>query len=184
MSDESVTLGAVFSAVLEEFTSYLADERRRLPYTVRAYRKDVRLFLGHASVLGASTLAHLDLRHFRAWLGELDRTGLARATIARRAATVRSFMAGVVGERWKWTGAVPREARRTHRSACGPDPGQGSPGCPRRYRGPWPPFPTAQRRDAPARQWSRPALRPGTARSLQPWHHAALRACVRRPAPA
>jgi integrase/recombinase XerC len=38
------------------------------------------------------------LRDFRSWLGSLDSSGLARSTIARRAATARTFMAWAEGE--------------------------------------------------------------------------------------
>lgn len=98
MTEQSTGLGAEFSMVLEDFADYLISERHRSPHTVRAYRKDVHLFLTHAVDAGASSLAALDLRHFRSWLGALDHAGLSRATMARRAATVRSFMDWAVRE--------------------------------------------------------------------------------------
>lgn len=98
MTEQSVKLGAEFSTVLDDFADYLIRERRRSDHTVRAYRKDVHLFLTHATSSGVTTLSALDLRHFRTWLGALDRAGLSRATIARRAATVRSFMDWAVRE--------------------------------------------------------------------------------------
>ncbi|RJT81995.1 tyrosine recombinase XerC [Arthrobacter cheniae] len=83
---------------LQGFEKYLTLERNRSEHTVRAYKKDVALFLTHAAGAGASDLGQLELRHFRAWLGALDQAGLARSTLARRAAAVRSFMDWAVRE--------------------------------------------------------------------------------------
>ena len=47
--------------------------------------------LDYALVSGAGTLNELDLGILRGWLGELSAEGQARATLARRAATARSF---------------------------------------------------------------------------------------------
>lgn len=83
---------AELDSAVQGFVDYLVHERNRSVHTVRAYRKDVELFLAHAAETGVSSLAHLELRHFRSWLGQLDQRGLSRSTIARRAATVRTFM--------------------------------------------------------------------------------------------
>lgn len=91
------TAGALWTA-LGGFEDYLVRERNRSEHTVRAYRTDLHLFLTHATEAGAANLSDLDLRHFRAWLGALDEAGLARATIARRAASVRTFMDWAVRE--------------------------------------------------------------------------------------
>ncbi|WP_325790869.1 tyrosine recombinase XerC [Arthrobacter koreensis] len=76
---------------LEGFCSYLAFERGRSEHTVRAYEGDVAGLLDYAAGLGLGTLADIDLSVLRSWLGKLSDSGLARATIARRAATARSF---------------------------------------------------------------------------------------------
>lgn len=83
---------------LVSFGEYLVLERNRSEHTVRAYRKDVHLFLAHAAGAGVSKLDQLELKHFRAWLGSLDAAGLARSTVARRAASIRSFMDWAVRE--------------------------------------------------------------------------------------
>ncbi|THJ66963.1 tyrosine recombinase XerC [Arthrobacter echini] len=81
-----------FETALEMFLDYLTRERHRSDHTRRAYQLDIELFLAHASGAGASGLQDLELHHFRAWLGALDAAGLSRSTIARRAASVRTFM--------------------------------------------------------------------------------------------
>lgn len=92
MAEKSRAGRAELDSAVQGFVDYLVHERNRSVHTVRAYRKDVELFLTHAADAGVSSLAQLELRHFRSWLGQLDQMGLSRSTIARRAATVRTFM--------------------------------------------------------------------------------------------
>lgn len=98
MTTGSAALGADLSQAIQGFEDYLVRERNRSPHTVRAYRKDLELFLSHAVHAGVKSLGQLELRHFRAWLGALDGAGLSRSTLARRAASVRSFMDWAVRE--------------------------------------------------------------------------------------
>ncbi|WP_338403102.1 tyrosine recombinase XerC [Arthrobacter bussei] len=87
-----------FTAALRAFEDYLTLERNRSVHTIRAYLKDARLFLMHAQKAGVTSLGQLELRHFRSWLGVLDDAGLARSTLARRAASVRTLMDWAVRE--------------------------------------------------------------------------------------
>ncbi|MCC3275064.1 tyrosine recombinase XerC [Arthrobacter sp. zg-Y20] len=80
-----------FHAAVEGFCRYLAAERGRSEHTVRAYESDLSQLLDYALASGAGKLQDLDLGILRGWLGELSASGQARATLARRAATVRSF---------------------------------------------------------------------------------------------
>ncbi|WP_104165368.1 tyrosine recombinase XerC [Arthrobacter sp. SX1312] len=98
MADSGAVLAGELRAGVEGFGDYLTRERNRSEHTVRAYLKDIELFLLHAGDSGVTTLVQLELRHFRAWLGALDTAGLSRATIARRAASVRTFMDWAVRE--------------------------------------------------------------------------------------
>ncbi len=82
---------AEFSQALESFCSYLSAERARSEHTVRAYEGDIAGLLDYAAGLGVTTLAEINLHLLRGWLGTLNEAGLARATLARRAATARSF---------------------------------------------------------------------------------------------
>ena len=80
-----------FSAAVDGFCRYLTAERGRSEHTVRAYESDVSKLLDYALASGAHSLQDLDLGILRGWLGELSAEGQARATLARRAATARSF---------------------------------------------------------------------------------------------
>nr|WP_231705203.1 tyrosine recombinase XerC [Arthrobacter gengyunqii] len=76
---------------MRRFSRYLTSERGRSEHTVRAYESDVAQLLNYALAVGVRTLDGIDLGVLRGWLGELSAAGLARSTLARRAATARSF---------------------------------------------------------------------------------------------
>lgn len=59
---------------------------------------DLDALLIHAVADGNTSPADLDLGSLRRWLGEQNSAGLARSTLARRAATVRSFTAWALRE--------------------------------------------------------------------------------------
>ncbi len=80
-------------AALAELERHLAAERGLSPHTVRAYVGDVRDLLQHATALGATSVADLDLRTIRSWLARQQTQGRARATLTRRAAAARTFTA-------------------------------------------------------------------------------------------
>ncbi|WP_345384211.1 tyrosine recombinase XerC [Pseudonocardia yuanmonensis] len=82
------TLAADVGAAVERFVRHLELERGRSTHTVRAYRSDLAGMLG-----GLPSLASLDLAHLRRRLGEAHAAGTSRATLARRAAAVRTFTA-------------------------------------------------------------------------------------------
>jgi integrase/recombinase XerC len=67
---------------------------------VRAYTGDVRSLLEHASRRGLSGIAELDITVIRAWLAGQHSGGRARATLARRAAAVRTFTAFASDRGW------------------------------------------------------------------------------------
>jgi tyrosine recombinase XerC len=76
--------------LIEEFLQHLALERRLSPHTVAAYRGDLMglaTFLARAGT-NLSEAAHPQLRR---WLAQLNTRGYARASMARKAAAVRSL---------------------------------------------------------------------------------------------
>jgi integrase/recombinase XerC len=89
-------------ASIEEFGRHLGLERARSEHTQRAYLGDVRDLVGYARRHGVSDLAGLDLALLRSWLASLTSAGRARATVARRAAAARTFLAWAVR-----TGRIP-----------------------------------------------------------------------------
>ena len=75
----------------DAFLRYLAVERGASPHTLRSYRADLtdcQAFLTRRK-LGA--LASADARVLRAYLADLHTRGLARSTVARRLAALRSL---------------------------------------------------------------------------------------------
>ncbi len=78
---------------LAAFERHLAAERGLSAHTVRAYLGDVAALLEHACADGLGDLAGLDIHLIRAWLGTQHAGGMARATLARRAAAARAFTA-------------------------------------------------------------------------------------------
>jgi len=95
---ERARLSGDLAQAADSFERYLVAERGRSAHTVRAYRGDVDALLIHALTEGVTTLAGLDLGLLRRWLGEQSTAGLSRSTLARRAATVRSFTSWALRE--------------------------------------------------------------------------------------
>ncbi|MDX6227697.1 MAG: integrase/recombinase XerC [Frankiales bacterium] len=81
------------AAVLEEFEVHLRSERGLSVHTVRAYVGDVTGLLDHAGRMGVADVGDLDVRALRSWLARLRTSGVARSTLARRAAATRVFTA-------------------------------------------------------------------------------------------
>jgi integrase/recombinase XerC len=77
----------------EQFLAMLAHERAASPHTVRAYQREVGNFVAYlveqsGSAVDVRTVDHLQIRGY---LGELYDRGLAKASVARSLAAVRSW---------------------------------------------------------------------------------------------
>ncbi|SEE04550.1 integrase/recombinase XerC [Arthrobacter alpinus] len=97
-SEERAALPPALAQAADAFERYLRAERGRSEHTIRAYRGDIDALLIHAVTEGISNLGEVDLAQLRRWLGEQSASGLARSTLARRAATIRSFTAWALRE--------------------------------------------------------------------------------------
>jgi integrase/recombinase XerC len=84
-------LPAGLSGPLAEFERFLLLERNRSEHTVAGYVGDLTLLFDHLARQGADDLSGLTLRSVRSWLAEMHRAGAARTTLARRAASTRTF---------------------------------------------------------------------------------------------
>lgn len=88
-----------FDTALAGFERYLALERSRSEHTCRAYLSDVSSLLDFAAKKHCiQTLDDIDLSVLRLWLGEQQGLGKAAATLARHAASVRTFMGWALRE--------------------------------------------------------------------------------------
>jgi integrase/recombinase XerC len=86
-------LPAALAEVVDAYQRYLELEAGRSAHTVRAYLGDVVGLLAHRQALGSTSLEELDLPELRAWLALQRDGGAARSTLARRAASLRTFTA-------------------------------------------------------------------------------------------
>lgn len=73
------------------FAEYLSAERGFSEHTVRSYRSDLVQLAEFAKVHGVMSAAELDLELLRSWLWRSSQEGLAKTTLARRAAAARSL---------------------------------------------------------------------------------------------
>lgn len=96
--EERAALPSALAQAAAAFERYLRMERGRSEHTIRAYIGDLDALLIHAIADGNTSVADLELSSLRRWLGEQNNAGLARSTLARRAATVRSFTAWALRE--------------------------------------------------------------------------------------
>ena len=86
-------LPARLGAALEQFRRHIEAERGLSRHTVRAYLGDVTSLLEHAAAAGATIPADLDIGTWLGWLAGQHGSVHSRATLARRAAAVRTFTA-------------------------------------------------------------------------------------------
>ena len=85
---------------LSAFERHLTAERGLSAHTVRAYLGDIAALLEHASGGGLEDVSGLDIHIIRGWLGAQHAGGMARATLARRAAAARAFTALGLARGW------------------------------------------------------------------------------------
>jgi integrase/recombinase XerC len=101
-------LPEALSRVLGGYERHLRVERDLTPHTVRAYVGDIAALLDHATRLGVTDVAELDLRSLRSWLAKQQTVGLSRTTLARRATAARVFTGWL-----HRTGLAPSDAGAT-----------------------------------------------------------------------
>jgi tyrosine recombinase XerC len=82
--------------IVEKFLKYLKVERNSSPHTLIAYKTDLEQFLTHCAEQQDCSedkieIEKVDRLMIRLWLGELSDAGIARSSIARKVATIRSF---------------------------------------------------------------------------------------------
>lgn len=79
--------------LLRDYARHLNAERGLSAHSVRAYLGDVTSLLDHAARMNRPEIDGLDLPVLRSWLARQASAGVARATLARRAAAARTFTA-------------------------------------------------------------------------------------------
>jgi integrase/recombinase XerC len=76
-----------------QFADHLATDRGFSAHTVKSYRSDLEQLATFAGARGATSPADVDLELLRDWLWRASQDGLAKATLARRAAAARALTA-------------------------------------------------------------------------------------------
>jgi integrase/recombinase XerC len=94
-----------FARAVDGFAVHLSAERGFSAHTVRAYVSDLTQLSDFATERGAAETDQLDLELLRDWLWSGSQRGLAKSTLARRAAAARSLTAWLAR-----TGATPTDA--------------------------------------------------------------------------
>jgi integrase/recombinase XerC len=84
-------LPAALAESVAGFERHLASEEGKSRHTVRAYLGDVVSLCDHATRLGHTDMAGVNVAAIRSWLARLRSCGAARSALARRAAAARSF---------------------------------------------------------------------------------------------
>jgi integrase/recombinase XerC len=87
---------------IEKFIRYLRYERNVSPETIREYRRDMEQFADFLAPPGtkAPSLADIDHRIVREYVGSMYDRKLERASVARRLASLRTFFKFCVREKW------------------------------------------------------------------------------------
>ena len=86
-------LPAPLAAALDGYEDHLRTQRALSDHTVRGYVTDAVGLLDHLARRGGAQVHDLDLATLRSWLAQGRTRGHSRATIARHAASARSFTA-------------------------------------------------------------------------------------------
>ncbi len=78
---------------LVDYGDYLLASRGYSKHTAKGYLTDVKELLAYTELKSSAKLDALSLDLVRDWLYEIDQRGVAKSTMARKAAAVRSFSA-------------------------------------------------------------------------------------------
>ncbi len=100
--------GVDLTRTIDEFAAHLAADRGFSPHTVRSYRSDLVALAAFAETRGATEPEDLDLELLRDWLWRASQDGLAKSTLARRAAAARGLTAWLARTKATTTDAATR----------------------------------------------------------------------------
>jgi integrase/recombinase XerC len=92
-ADVRAALPSPLAAALDGYEDHLRAQRNLSDHTVRGYVTDAVGLLDHLARRGGGQVHDLDLAALRSWLAQSRAKGHSRATIARHAASARSFTA-------------------------------------------------------------------------------------------
>ena len=93
---------AELKPAIEKFVRHLRDERNASTHTLRSYESDLSQFTEYLSPPGKKppALEKIDHKLIREFLGSLHSQALAKSSVARKLAAIRSFLRFCVREGW------------------------------------------------------------------------------------
>ncbi|MBH0115924.1 tyrosine recombinase XerC [Salinibacterium sp. NG253] len=100
--------GVNLPRLVDAFVEYLSADRGFSVHTIRSYRSDLTNLVAFAGERLATEPADLDLELLREWLWQSSQEGLAKATLARRAAASRAFSAWLAQNKYTELDAAAR----------------------------------------------------------------------------
>ncbi len=86
--------------LIAQYEEHLALVRNLSDNSIRGYVSDLQSFLSHMEKLNIEEFSQLELTHVRSWLANVQSTGAARSTMARRIVSIRAFTYWAASQGW------------------------------------------------------------------------------------
>ncbi len=86
--------------LIAQYEEHLVLVRNLAENSIKGYVSDLESFLAHIEKLGIEEFSQLELSHIRSWLAQLQGSGAARATMARRIVSLRAFTYWAASQGW------------------------------------------------------------------------------------
>jgi integrase/recombinase XerC len=86
--------------LIAQYEEHLVLVRNLSENSIRGYVSDLQSFLAHIEKLNIAEFSQLELTHVRSWLANLQSTGAARSTMARRIVSIRAFTYWAASQGW------------------------------------------------------------------------------------
>ena len=88
------------AGLIAQYEEHLAIDCNLADNSIRGYVSDLQSFLAHIEKLNVAEFSDLELKHVRSWLANLQTTGAARSTLARRIVSMRAFTSWAYRNGW------------------------------------------------------------------------------------
>lgn len=86
--------------LIAAYEEHLVLVRNLADNSIRGYVSDLESFLRHLEKLQIDEFSQLELSHLRSWLADLQSSGVARSTMARRIVSIRAFTYWAASQGW------------------------------------------------------------------------------------
>ena len=94
------SLSGMSSELIAQYEEHLVLVRNLADNSIKGYVSDLESFLKHLETLKVEEFSQLELTHIRSWLAELQASGAARSTMARRIVSIRAFTYWAASQGW------------------------------------------------------------------------------------